>query len=475
MSKILVLDDEPAVLSAFESLLSEQGHEALTAREFSEAMEILAAQSPEVGVLDICLPGVDGLEAFRQIRAAYAKLPIIIMTGQGSMATAIEATKLGAFEYFLKPFDPQQMLDAISKALNSARLMVRAVEVNPSHTQPSADALVGKSAAMQQVYKAIGRVAETEASVLICGDSGTGKELVARAIYQHSLRAHMPLTIVNCAAIPNELLESELFGHEKGAFTGAANRRIGKFEQANGGTLFLDEIGEVPLAVQSKLLRVLQERSFSRVGSNDIQKSDVRILAATNRDLEVAISAGTFREDLFHRLKVVTISLPPLHARADDIPLLVDYFLDRFAAQLRCERPILAPAALELLVQHAWPGNVRELEHCIHRVLIFTRGYPIQDADVRGAIDSNSGQRGISQPSSSLNASLQSLVDSYLNMPATDHVHEFLLELVDRLLVSEALRRCDGNQTQAAKLLGLARPTLHAKIRRYGLGLEDDA
>ena len=309
------------------------------------------------------------------------------MTGQGTTETAIEATKHGAFDYQLKPFEPMEMLQTIAKALESARLMNERVAVDPETPSAAADAIVGRSSGMQQVYKSIGRVAQTNATVLIRGESGTGKELVARAIYQHSLRSQSPMLVVNCAAIPETLLESELFGYEAGAFTGAIGRRIGRFEQADGGTMFLDEIGDIPLAVQAKILRLLQEMSFQRLGGNQTIHVDVRVLCATHRDLEQAIAAGTFREDLYHRLNVVTIRVPPLRERPEDIPELVDYFLNRYCRELNIDKPPVTSEVIEQLQNYAWPGNVRQLQHLIERVLIFTRGYSLQADDIRLALE----------------------------------------------------------------------------------------
>ena len=472
MGQILVVDDEPAVLAAFEELLTTMGHHVQTSDRGDDALAKLRDTAPDVIVTDLCLPGWSGLDGIRQIRAMRPKTPVIIMTGYGTMETAIEATKLGAFDYQLKPFEPDSMVGAIERALETVRLMHRGVQVNPVPGGDVADALIGESVEMQELFKAVGRVAPTEATVLIRGESGVGKELVARVLYQHSQRAKLPLLVVNCAALPESLLESELFGHERGAFTGAQSRRIGKFEQASGGTIFLDEIGDIPFNVQAKLLRILQQRTFERLGGNDVIHADVRILAATNRNLEQAIASGGFREDLFHRLNVVTIHIPPLRRRASDIPKLIDYFLQRYASELRIEVPLISEDAIAELQNYEWPGNVRELEHCIYRTLIFTRGYPIQVADVLRARDSEpkSGQ----DPAARVNESdLLKIIRNYLDRHCGPGTHERLVAETDRLLVQEALRRTSGNQTQAALLLGLPRPTLHAKIQRYAVHLDE--
>ncbi|MDA1052419.1 MAG: sigma-54 dependent transcriptional regulator [Planctomycetota bacterium] len=466
MGTILVVDDERGVLRAFDKMLSELGHRVLTASNANLALEHVREQQPDVVVTDLCMPGADGLETFRQIRAINAKLPVIIMTGQGTMDTAIEATKLGAFDYQLKPFDPESMVAAIERAMEGVRLMRRNVELNPRESAGSADAIIGDSPAMQDVFKAIGRVAATDATVLIRGESGTGKELVARAVYQHSLRAEAPLLVVNCAAIPDALLESELFGHERGAFTGAQARRIGKFQQAHGGTVFLDEIGDISIVVQAKILRLLQQKTLERVGSNETIQVDVRVLAATNRDLEQAISTGSFRQDLYHRLNVVTIAIRPLRERSSDIPKLVDYFIARYSRELKIDRPLVSGDALDALRSCEWPGNVRELEHCLYRTLIFTRGYPIQASDIARAraVIEDTGRSADPEEKA-----LRDVVRRHLDSHSGEGTHERLLGKVERLLIVEALDRTSGNQTHAAQLLGLTRPTLHAKMQRYGI------
>jgi nitrogen regulation protein NR(I) len=473
MSRILVVDDEPNVLKAFADILATQGHEVVAAQDAQAAFDRLKTEQIDVVVMDVCMPGTDGLEALGRLRQRLPKLPVIIMTGHGTMGTAVEATKRGAFDYQLKPFEPSEMLATIERALQGAQLVKGDLTLGPETAPLDSEAIIGRSAGMQQVYKAIGRVAQTDATVLIRGESGTGKELVARAIYQHSLRSEAPLLVINCVAIPETLLESELLGHARGAFTGAVGERIGKFEQANKGTVFLDEIGDIPLGIQAKILRVLQERSFERVGSNKTIRVDVRVLAATNRDLEKAIAQGSFREDLYHRLDVVTVDIPPLRERPDDIPELVEYFLARFARELRVDRPPLAKEARELLQSYAWPGNVRELENCIQRVMIFTRGYPIQAADIAPLLRGH-GETLASQSPLVEDGELADLVRRYLSSCGGARPHERLLDEVDRLLVSAALRRTKGNQTHAAKLLGLPRPTLHAKIQKHNLRGEGD-
>jgi nitrogen regulation protein NR(I) len=472
VSKVLIVDDEANVLTAFEKLLSIAGHAVLLSRSGEEAMEVIARERPDAVVLDIRMPGMNGLDALSAIKRDYARLPVIVMTGQGTMETAIEATKRGAFDYQLKPFDPAGMLQLIERAVQGARVMDRQVALDPEAVSPGVDAIVGRSPAMQEVFKLIGRVAQTDATVLIRGESGTGKELLARAIYQHSRRAQEPLFVVNCVAIPETLLEAELFGHERGAFTGAHARRIGKLEQANHGTVFLDEIGDIPPGIQAKLLRVLQERTIERVGGNDTIAVDVRIVAATNRNLERAMASGQFRDDLYHRLNVVTIRLPPLRERQGDIPQLVRFFMDRFARELGVPRPALSPEAMELLNGHSWPGNVRELENCIERLLIVTGGHTVQEQDVRHALaDGNQDEAALAE---SLDDALHKLVEQFFAAPGGPRPYEPFLRAIDKCLISTALERAHGNLAKAARLLGLPRATMHDKVQKHGLRTADD-
>ncbi len=468
MSNILVVDDERSVRAAFEDILVGSGHEVSTDRCAETALAKLEAESFDLVILDIRMPGMSGLDALDRVRATHPKLPVIVITGQGTVETAIEATKRGAFDYHLKPFEPVEMLRTVERALEAARLMKGQVTFGEETVTLAGDSIIGRSAVMQEVYKAIGRVAQTDATVLIRGESGTGKELVARAIYQHSLRCEKPLQVVNSAAIPETLLESELFGHERGAFTGATNRRIGKFEQAHQGTIFLDEIGDILPAIQAKILRVLQEKSFERLGSNETIHTDVRVLAATNRNLEEAIATGAFREDLYHRLNVVTIHIPPLRERKEDIPELVDLFLNRFAEELGADRPVLSEDALALLKSHPWPGNARELQHCIHRTMIFTRGHAIQAADLHSLFEPVDEGRA-SEPFAKDDETLAEVVWRYLSSHDGPRAYDQFLGKVEKLLLTEALRRAKGNQTHAARLLGIPRPTLHAKLQKHRL------
>jgi len=472
LGTILIVDDDPRLRQSFERLLTAEGHKVLTAPTGEAALEFAARGLPDLVIMDVRLPGMSGLEAFLEIKKMEPRLPVIIMTAFGTTETAIEATKLGAYDYVLKPFEIPDMLSLISQALEAGRFMRSRVEMDPSRDKAaSVEALVGRSRAMQEVYKAIGRVAPTDATVLIRGESGTGKELVARAIYQHSLRAQRPFLVINCVAIPETLLESELFGYERGAFTGAVSRKVGKIEQAHKGTVFLDEIGDMPFSIQSKILRLLQERSIERLGGREPIAVDVRIIAATNRDLEGALAEGRFREDLYYRLNVVTLWLPPLRERVEDIPLLADYFLSRFASEMGVANPGLSPEALRLLQSHNWPGNVRELANTFQKGLIFSRGGPISAKDVSQAIISGELNEK-THDLLSVEEAVQSWIRRAMAQGAAEGVFETLTERFASMVIREALSITGGNRSRAAKLLGLSRPTLQAKIEKYGLKIQ---
>ncbi len=468
MSEVLIVDDDDQLRNSFSKLLTEEGYTVRTAPSGEAGVAAVEEKNPDLVVMDVKLPGISGLEAFAQIRRSATTLPVIVMTAYGTTDTAIEATKLGAFDYILKPFDISAVLELIKQALEAGRLMRSKVTLGGEPADLSGNVLIGRSPVMQEVYKSIGRVAQTDATVLIRGESGTGKELVARALYQHSLRAGKPFLVINCVALPETLLESELFGYERGAFTGATNRRVGKIEQANGGTVFLDEIGDMPLSIQAKILRLLQEKSIERLGGNQTLSVDVRILAATNRDLEKAIAAGQFREDLYYRLKVVTVTLPPLRDRREDIPLLCDYFLSFFSREMGIDNPGMTEAARAIIRENHWPGNVRELSNTIKKALIFSSGYPIRPEDISYAI----AEAKESQPAedhSLMDSAARKWVKAVLLAGEYQDKFNFLMDTFGSIVISEALQLTNNNRSQAAKLLGLARPTLLSKIEKLHL------
>jgi DNA-binding NtrC family response regulator len=471
MSLVLIVDDDDQLRTSFAKLLTEEGYNIQTAPTGEAGVEAVKHQVPDLLIMDVRLPGMNGLEAFGEIRKIDSTLPVVIMTAFGTTDTAIEATKLGAFDYILKPFDIPAVLKLIEQALEAGRLMRTRVKMNVGPDTAAPDAIIGRSDVMQEVYKSIGRVAQTDATVLIRGESGTGKELVARAIYQHSKRADKSFLVINCVAIPETLLESELFGYEKGAFTGAGNRRVGKIEQANGGTIFLDEIGDMPMSIQAKILRLIQERSIERLGGGQPISVDVRIIAATNRNLEKSIEEERFREDLYYRLKVVTVKLPLLSDRRGDIPLLCDYFLSLFSKEMNIENPGITDEARQIVEKYAWPGNVRELGNSIKKALIFSGGYPILPADVSHAISGTEGKKDAPSALSIENAARQWVRE----VLETEDLQEPFQNLVDRfgsIVVGEALSLTSGNRSRAAKLLGLSRPTLQSKIEKFNLVFE---
>ena len=375
MKTLLVIDDEESVRYSFRSIFSGgRGTTVLTAASGLEGLSLMRAENPEVVVVDLQLPDRSGLDVFAEIQALAPKKPVIFITAHGTTQTAIEAMKRGAFDYLVKPVDLERLSQVIERAFEAAHLM-SVPAILPPETAP--DQIVGRSAVMQEMCKAIGRIAPQDVNVLILGESGTGKELVARALYSHSRRADKPFLAVNCAAIPEQLLESELFGHEAGAFTGATRRRIGKFEQCGGGTLFLDEIGDMPASLQAKILRVLQEQQFERIGGNETIQTHVRVLAATNQDLSKLIAEGRFRKDLFYRLNAVTIQVPPLRLRLQDVAELAHYFLFKFNRELGMDLRGFAPEVLERFQAFDWPGNVRELQGAIKQAMLNASGHLI--------------------------------------------------------------------------------------------------
>ncbi|MBW1860395.1 MAG: sigma-54-dependent Fis family transcriptional regulator [Deltaproteobacteria bacterium] len=469
MGAILIVDDDSQLRQSFEKLLTEEGYSVRTAASGETGLDVVRESVPDLVVIDVRLPGMNGLETFRAMREIEPKLPVIVMTAFGTTDVAIEATKLGAFEYVLKPFEIPDILTLIKQAIEVGRFMRSRVEIDAAPEIATTEAIVGRSDPMQEVYKAIGRVAQTDATVLIRGESGTGKELVARAIYQHSLRADKPFLVINCVAIPETLLESELFGYEKGAFTGAASRRVGKIQQAHGGTILLDEIGDMPFSIQAKILRLLQEKHIERLGGREAIPVDVRIIAATNRDLEAGLTEGRFREDLYYRLKVVTLWIPPLRDRTEDIPLLADYFLSRFAKEMEIDNPGIEKDAKTLLKNHPWQGNVRELSNTIQKALIFSRGSPISMADISKVLRS---EGVVVERDEAAEEAIGQWIRNMLISGKTRDMFHTLMDRFGRKVVAEALKFTDGNRSRAAEVLAISRPTLLSKIEKYQIKTE---
>jgi two-component system nitrogen regulation response regulator GlnG len=483
MDKLLLIDDEVDVQYSFKRIFDSPELELQTASSGEEGLRLLPKFKPDLVISDIRMAGMNGLETLRKIRQIDPKVPVIIMTAYGTTQMAIEAMKLGAYDYILKPFDVPKLKLLVSAALKASRDIKQTVAVQPLlEPQDYDQGVIGRSEAMQTVFKLVGQVAATDATALITGESGTGKELVARAIFHNSRRAHGPFIAINCAAIPENLLESELFGHEKGAFTGASAQRIGKFEQCNGGTIFLDEIGDMALATQTKILRVLQNGTFERVGGNQMVQSDVRIVAATNKPLEDAVARKQFREDLFYRLNVVRIHLPPLRERKEDIRLLVDYFLRKQAGPTGTPKTI-GGAALAQLEGYQWPGNVRELENVLRRAVVVSKSPALLPADFPSEVTN-------AKPATGTPAPLPSEVETQSPVSAIESVQDIstisrtlfewakanaklkVLPAVERELVIEALKETGGNQVQAARLLGITRATLRKRVEKFGIKRE---
>jgi len=463
-AKILLIEDDPGIADTVRRVLADEGHDVVVSRRGDDGLARAAETAPNVVITDLRLPGLNGLELVRRLRTAQPGLPVIVMTAFGTADTAIEATKHGAYDYLLKPFALPQLIEVVRRAAEGNRLM--SGQVGLGETGATREALVGQSAAMQAVYKEIGRVASKPVTVLIRGETGTGKELVARALYQHSDRAQGPFIAVNCAAIPETLLESELFGHERGAFTGAEARRIGRFEQADHGTLFLDEIGDMIPATQVKLVRVLQEKCLQRLGGRESIAVDVRLIAATHRDLEAAIREKSFREDLYYRLNFAVITLPPLRSRREDIPELVRHFLRKHGPPLGSPQPSITPETIEWLREQPWPGNVRHLENVVHKILLLTQGYPINVEHARQAL------RPPGPATFSAQQPFGDFVDELLGAASRgeiDDAHGRALEAVERDLFTRAIRQAGGNQAKAARWLGISRITMKAKLVQFGL------
>jgi two-component system nitrogen regulation response regulator GlnG len=477
MSRLLLIDDETDVQYSFQRIFDSPEVELTTASSGEEGLRLIPRLKPDLVLMDIRMGGITGLETLRRIRQIDSKLLVILMTAYGTTQTAIEAMKLGAYDYLLKPFDVPKLKEIVTNALKAARDMKQVVSYQPLlETEDYEQGIVGRSETMQQVFKIIGQLAASDATALITGESGTGKELVARAIYHHSNRSAQPFLAVNCAAIPEQLLESELFGHERGAFTGATMQRIGKFEQCNRGTLFLDEIGDMTPATQTKILRVLQSGTFERVGGNQPIKVDVRIIAATNKPLEQAVAARQFREDLFYRLNVVRIHIPPLRERREDIRLLVNYFLKKFARNEERSPKSITSSVIKALEQYHWPGNVRELENIIRRALVMAKGDALLIGDlpteITGQGSSASAVVPLAAGSGEGAASDVAVLARQLFHWARREPKLKIIPTVERELVIQALKETSGNQVHAAKLLGITRATLRKRVEKFGIQRE---
>ncbi|OGR06897.1 MAG: Fis family transcriptional regulator [Desulfobacca sp. RBG_16_58_9] len=454
MDTILVVDDESNYLTVMEALLSATGYEVLTAPGALEALKIAGASDLDLVLTDMKMPRMSGIELLDELRRLYPDLPVIIMTAYGTVEKAVTAMKKGAFDYILKPFKNEEILVTIAKALEYRHLILKNLllsqELEKKYGFPN---IVGESRVMQEILALVKRVASSRATVLVTGESGTGKELIARAIHQCSNRAQKPFISVNCAALTETLLESELFGHERGAFTHAVAMRKGRFELSDGGTLFLDEVAEMSPALQVKLLRVLQEMEFERVGGNRSIKVDVRVVAASNRDLKEEVEAGRFREDLFYRLNVVHLHIPPLRQRQEDTPLLAAHFIQKYVAENVRGKTRVTPEALKLLVQYAWPGNVRELENVVERAVILCHNNLITPNDLPGEL-------APAAPDSRLD--IDRFIPLHTPLPEA-------LEHIEEQMIRRALERSGQVQVRAAELLGITKSLLQYKLKKYHL------
>lgn len=477
MPKLLVVDDDSLILDCFRYAFCSDDFTVHPASSVAEATAAFREQSFDVVVTDIRLGGATGLDLLRELQAIDSRVPVILMTGHGTASTAIDAMRCGAFEYLLKPLDLDLLQSVVDRALEISRMSRTPAKIaDDTDDNVEGDLLVGQCPAMQEVYRQIGRVAGQDVTVLILGESGTGKEVVARAIYQYSKRAEKPFLAINCAAIPENLLESELFGHEKGSFTGAERKRVGKFEQCDGGTLFMDEIGDMTPLMQTKVLRVLQDQQFERVGGNETVRTNVRLIAATNRNLLEMMEEGTFRADLYYRLNVYTIHLPPLRERDGDLPLLVNYFLKRFNKELDKKVTQVSPEAMGLLMAYQWPGNLRELQSVVKRAVVEATG-PVIVADnlpeiVRGStgdVSSAVATKAGSTPQT--NDELIQFIRQRIS-EGSESLYDEVVQRIERTLLSELLHVVEGNISKAATILGISRSTLRTKLAALGINLD---
>lgn len=467
---LLVIDDEAGIRFTIQEILASEEVRVLTAANAIDGLRLVEDESPDVILLDIRLESQSGIDVFHQIKQTNPRSLVVFITGHGTTDTAIEAMKLGAFDYLVKPLDFTQLQQVVDQAFKISRLMNAPTAVDTTDTEAeTSDRLIGTGSAMQAICKQIGRVAPQDVNVLILGESGTGKELVARAIYQHGRRNQAPFLAINCAAIPENLLESELFGHEKGAFTGADRQRVGKFELCHKGTIFLDEVGDMPQATQAKILRLLQEGRFERVGGNETLSVDVRIIAATNQNLEAMIDQGRFRRDLYYRLRGVTLNLPALRDRTEDIPELAHYFLFRFNRQLGTTVQSIATESLDRLQRYRWPGNVRELQSVIREALINSTGTTLlpEFLPVELQHDGPDAVEPVVDLSQLTDTTWQTIADSVERdfQEKANDLYRRALQHFDCLLVRRAMQASDGNQARAAEILGISRPTLRSKLR----------
>lgn len=457
MATILIIEDNATLREGVAQVVSRMGHEPVTAPGGRQGLELFKRQEPDLVISDLKMDGMDGMEVLRAVREINPEVLVMIMTAFGSIERAVDAMKEGAFDFIPKPFPPDLLRTKISKALEVRAQRLKAERLSQENDMLRADAqqsytmdIVGQAEPMQRIFQMVRKIAATDSTVYVHGESGTGKELIAHAIHKNSHRKDGPFIKVNCSALAESLLESELFGHEKGSFTGALKRKLGRFELADGGTLFLDEIGDISPTTQLKLLRVLQERQIERVGGEETVKVDVRVVTATNKDLKAEVEAGRFREDLFYRLHIIPLSLPALRERREDIPLLVAHFLQKLIARTRAQVSGVAPDAMQLLLQYAWPGNVRELENVIEHAMVFAEGDLIQSRDLPPVISGHSS-------------------DDLLHIPEGDRALPDILDALENQLILRAFKKAKGVKTETARLLGIKPSALYYKLEKYSI------
>jgi DNA-binding NtrC family response regulator len=475
MEKILLIDDDEGLIHFLTRFFQRKRYAVTACLSGREAIDVISKQSFDLILLDYKMPDLNGLDTLLEIKKLEAKTPVILMTAYGTTDLAIEAMKLGAYDYLVKPFEHKDLTHIVGEALKTNQQMKEIVRF-PAATFPSAVPqdrralnIVGNSKKMQEIYKLIGQIAEKDVSVLITGETGTGKELVARAIYHHSRRREAPFIAINCAAIPEYLFESELFGHERGAFTGAERTYIGKIERCDNGTLFLDEIGEMPLALQAKLLRALQNGEIERIGGSHTINVNVRILAATNKDIEKEVEGGRFRKDLYWRLKVISIDIPPLRQRSEDIPALVEYFLSRFSTEYNRPLCFMSEAAIKKMTSYSWPGNVREIENCVRRAVLLSAGGVIDEGNLMipdPQEELAAQEMNHAQLVERLKQKIETIIPDILRL-SNRNINANIIEMVEDTLVRAALNECGNNQVQAAKILGISRNTLRQRLKRH--------
>lgn len=465
---ILIVDDEDNVRYSFKKLFRNPSIEVLEANNGLTGLSVLQKEKVDLVLMDIEMPGMNGIEAIQRIKVLQPNTPVVIMTAFGTTERVIAAMKYGAFEYLEKPFDIDRLKAVVAEALDIKRFHENEKVVFHASDIHAGEQIVGSSSAIKEVFKMIGRVAASDVSVLISGESGTGKELVAKAIHRHSNRVNKPFVAINCAAIPDNLLESELFGYEKGAFTDASQSKAGKFEQAHNGTLFLDEIADMSITLQAKLLRVLQEGTFERLGSNKTISTNVRIISATNKNLEQAIAKNQFREDLFYRLKVVSITIPPLRMHATDVPQLAHYFLSRYCVEMKKPMVTIPDATMDLLSNYSWPGNIRELENLLKRAVLLSKSNVITPDLIQNELKESKKQ------APALRSTDTSIIPDNL-ADYEGHLYKHVFEIVEKELINRSLNFSKGNQVKAAKLLGISRAKLIERLAKFNItAMESD-